>query len=69
MGTEHVTHKIANQLQHVLADISHNLDRVEILTAALAGFSRPVPDYEPRFHHLHGATLRDHELRRAGREH
>jgi hypothetical protein len=39
-----------------------DLDRVEILAAALSAFSRPVPDYEPHFRHLDHMTLSAHEL-------
>lgn len=62
MGTDNVAQKITEELQRKLAKMSADLDRVEILTAALVGFSRPVPDYEPAFHHLNKTTLRDHEL-------
>jgi hypothetical protein len=63
MGTDRVTQKIASQLHQVLANMNGDLDRVEILTAALAGFSRPIPDYEPTFHHLNAAPLPEHEIR------
>ena len=38
------------------------LERIEILAAALYGFSAPVPDYEPMFRHLSPAQLNRHEL-------
>lgn len=38
------------------------LDRIEILSAALNAFSKPVPDYEPAFRHVRNADLRTHEL-------
>lgn len=62
MGTENATDRITNELQSMIGKMSGDLDRIEILTAALAGFSRPVPDYEPTFHHLNLSTLREHEL-------
>lgn len=62
MGTENVAHRITEELHRTLAKMSVDFDRVEILTAALIGFSRPVPEYEPAFHHLHSTTLREHEL-------
>ena len=49
-------HAAKERLNQELHDVLHNLhaelDRVEILTAALRAFSAPVPDYEPRFRHL-----------------
>jgi len=45
-----------NRLNKELRDVLHNLhaelNRVEILAAALSAFNAPVPDYEPRFLHL-----------------
>ncbi|MFI4962099.1 MAG: hypothetical protein ACHP82_11695 [Hyphomicrobiales bacterium] len=38
------------------------LDRVGLLAAALSVFSRPIPDYEPRFRHLPRVALSAHEL-------
>jgi len=40
-----------------------DLDRIEILMAALSAFSRPVPDYEPCFRNMHHLMLTAHELR------
>jgi hypothetical protein len=40
-----------------------DLDRVELLTAALSAFGRPVPDYEPGFRHLRNLTLGAHQIR------
>ncbi|HEY5167511.1 MAG TPA: hypothetical protein VII80_06895 [Pseudolabrys sp.] len=45
-------------LDHMRAD----LDRVEILTAALSAFTKPVPDYEPSFRHMRHLMLTTHEL-------
>jgi hypothetical protein len=39
-----------------------DLDRVEILAAALSAFSRPIPNYEPDFRHLDHMTLSAHKL-------
>lgn len=62
MGTDNVAQRITEELQRKLATMSADLDRVEILAAALIGFSRPVPEYESAFHHVHPTTLREHEL-------
>ena len=39
-----------------------DLDRIDILSAALSAFSKPVPDYEPTFQHMRHLTLNAHEL-------
>jgi hypothetical protein len=62
MATEKATTRILRDLHGALAKLSGDLDRVEILTGALAGFSRPVPDYEPAFRHLNHLALSEHEL-------
>lgn len=49
-------------LERMMDRLDVDLDRVQILAGALAGFVRPVPDYEPRFHHLRQAMLNAHEL-------
>ena len=55
--------RIKRDLQRALDAMRADLDRVEILAAALAAFSRPVPDYEPAFRHMQHLALREHELR------
>lgn len=59
-----VLNELTNELNSALDKVHADLDRVAILTGALAGFSRPVPDYEPRFHHLSRMALPEHELGR-----
>jgi hypothetical protein len=66
METDNATQQLSQALQATLEKMSRDLNRVELLTAALTGFSRPVPDYEPAFLHLHNATLREHELGNEG---
>jgi hypothetical protein len=41
-----------DDLHRATEQMRTDLLRVEILTAALSAFSRPIPDYEPTFHHL-----------------
>jgi hypothetical protein len=55
-------HRLMTELQRTLDNMSGELSRVELLTAVLAGLSRPVPAYEPRFHHLGPQDLTEHEL-------
>jgi len=50
------------ELHRLFDRIRGDLDRVEILTAALGAFSRPIPDYEPSFRHLRQSTGNAHEL-------
>jgi hypothetical protein len=54
--------RLMHDLQRAIDKIRGELARVELLAAALAGLSRPVPEYEPRFHHLGPQRLTDHEL-------
>lgn len=59
MATEH----IREELHRAIDRMRHDLARVEILTAALGAFARPIPDYEPAFRHMHQMTRGVHELR------
>jgi hypothetical protein len=58
MTNEAAADRIKRELADVLDNLRNDLDRVELLAAALTIFSRPVLDYEPRFHHV----PRAHEL-------
>jgi hypothetical protein len=51
------------ELHRVLDHMRADLDRSEILMAALSAFSKPVPDYEPCFRNMHHLMLTAHELR------
>ena len=62
MGAETATDRMKCELHRLFDNIRGDLDRIEILTAALDAFSRPVPDYEPRFRHLRAADSSAHEL-------
>jgi hypothetical protein len=64
MGNELATSQIANELSRALSNMSSDLDRVAILSAALVAFVQPVPEYEPTFHYWNAASLHDHELAR-----
>ena len=44
--------KLRNDIQRAWRNLHAELDRVELLAAALGAFSAPVPDYEPVFRHL-----------------
>ena len=62
MKTETAIDRVRRELHRVLDNIRGDLDRVEILTAALSAFGKPVPDYEPGFRHMRNLTLRAHQL-------
>jgi hypothetical protein len=67
MGSNAANDRLKRELHRMTARMRADLDRVEILIVALNGFSRPVPDYEPRFRHLRQFSLSAHELgKRAG---
>jgi hypothetical protein len=57
-ASERLKHNLRGAVQNVHAE----LERIEILAAALYVFSTPVPDYEPRFRHVSSAQLNRHEL-------
>lgn len=58
MAIDRMRRELHRALDHTRAD----LDRIEILTAAMSAFSKPVPEYEPRFQHMHGLGLTRHEI-------
>lgn len=62
MAQDEATDRMQRELDRAVAMLRADLDRVELLTAALAAFSRPVPEYEPSFHHVRRMSLRAHEL-------
>jgi len=62
MKSEAAIDRVRRELHRVLDNVRADLDRVEILSAALNAFSKPVPDYEPRFRHVHDATLIAHQV-------
>jgi hypothetical protein len=57
--------KLRNDMQRALCNVHAELERIEILAAALDALSGPVPDYEPSFHHLNLRELDRFELRDA----
>jgi hypothetical protein len=61
MRTDSAIDRVKNELHSSLDTLRFDLDRIEILAAALAAFSRPVPDYEPIFQHMR-QELNAHEL-------
>lgn len=67
LSARQATDRLKNDLYRVVDSLRADLDRVEILIAALNVFSRPVPNYEPRFQHLQQFGLKKYEIgQRAG---
>jgi hypothetical protein len=62
MKTETAADRVRRELHRALDNMRADLDRVEILAAALGAFSKPVPDYEPSFRHLRHVTLNAHQI-------
>jgi hypothetical protein len=62
MNSETAMDRVRSDLLRVIDHTRADLDRVEILTAALSAFSKPVPDYEPAFRHMHSLALNQHEI-------
>ena len=50
------------ELHATVERIRAELDKIDILSAAMAAFSKPVPDYEPGFRHLRHVTASALEL-------
>ena len=70
MGSNAAMERLKGELHRLVDRMRADLDRVEILVAALGGFSRPVPRYEPRFRHLRQLSLGKYEIsQRAGGKH
>ncbi|MSO66411.1 MAG: hypothetical protein EXR03_07465 [Pseudolabrys sp.] len=62
MKSEAAIDRVRRDLRRALDTTRADLDRVEILAAALSGFSKPIPDYEPGFHHMRHLTLDAHRI-------
>jgi hypothetical protein len=63
MAPESATDHLKRELSRAVEQLKADLDRVEMLTAALSAFHRPIPEYEPTFRHTHRMSLSAHELR------
>ena len=62
MSTDAAIDRVKSELNRAFEKTRADLERVEILAAGLAAFSKPVPNYEPRFQHLRQRGLTTHEL-------
>jgi hypothetical protein len=65
MATENGTaaDRLKRELQRAVGRIRPELDKIDVLSAAMAAFSKPVPDYEPGFRHLRHVTASALELK------
>jgi hypothetical protein len=62
MRTQTAIERLRRDLHRVLDNMRADLNRIEILTAALSAFGRPGPDYEPGFRHMRNLTLGAHQI-------
>ena len=62
MRSDNATDRMQRELGRAVEALHADLDRVELLTAAVAAFSSPVPEYEPTFWHTGRMQLKVHEL-------
>lgn len=62
MGQNNATDRLKCELSRAVDTLRADLERVELLAAAISAFYRPVPEYEPRFRHTHRVSLSAHEL-------
>jgi hypothetical protein len=54
--------RLKRELHRAVERIRTELDKIDVLSAAMAAFSKPVPDYEPGFRHLRHVTASAMEL-------
>jgi hypothetical protein len=57
--------RLKREIHRALDSVDAQLARLEILTAALAAFSRPIPDYDLSFQHQRHLTASATVLRNA----
>ncbi|HEY0223866.1 MAG TPA: hypothetical protein VGC38_05060 [Pseudolabrys sp.] len=62
MRTESAIECVQREVHRSLDNLRGDLDRIELLTAAMSAFSRPIPDYEPGFRHLRNLTRDVHQI-------
>lgn len=62
MKTESAMDRARRELIRALDTTRADLDRIEIWTAAMNAFSRPIPDYEPVFRNMRHSTMKAQEL-------
>ena len=65
--TDSAGDRLKRELQRAVERIRTELDKIDILSAAMAAFSKPVPEYEPGFRHMRHVTASALELNSARR--
>lgn len=68
MKSDTAIDRMKRELHRALDHTRIDLDRIEILTAAMSAFSKPVPEYEPQFQHMQGLALTRHEINQLSSE-
>ena len=68
MGTEKAADRMQRELDRAFVTLRADLDRIELLSAAIVAFSSPVPEYEPSFLHVRKTRLGRHELGQPGQD-
>jgi hypothetical protein len=61
-GNEMAIEGMKRELRRALGDTCVDLERVEILSAGLAAFSKPIPEYQPGFLHLDRLSLTSYKI-------
>lgn len=61
--------RLKGELQRSVERVRAELDKIEILSAAMSAFSQPVPKYEPSFVHMRHATASAVELNKRNKRH
>jgi hypothetical protein len=54
--------RLKRELQRAVERIRTELDKIDLLSGAMAAFAKPVPDYEPGFRHMRHVTASVLEL-------
>ncbi|HEY2758610.1 MAG TPA: hypothetical protein VGJ01_23100 [Pseudolabrys sp.] len=62
MATATAADRVKCEINNALDNVRAEIDRIEILAAALAAFARPIPEYESGFQHLRHLTVHAQEL-------
>lgn len=61
------TEGLRHEMHRVVERIGRELEKLEILAAAMAAFSRPVPEYDHNFRHQRHPTASATVLHNRGR--
>ena len=62
MAAEGAMDRMQRELVRAVENLRADIDRVELLTAALGAFNSPIPEYEPAFHHVAHSHLGAYEM-------